>query len=272
MIARRPAPLAPEPLSIGSQVMDIRDVIVYRGARPILNGVSLQIRTGEILALVGPNGAGKSTLLQVLGGDESPAAGETNLFGRPVRGWSARDAALRRAFLPQHNTLAFPFTVRDVVAMGRSPWRGLAESAMDDEIIDEVLAEVAVTELASRRFTSLSGGEAGRVSLARALAQRSPVLLLDEPTAALDPHHQEQVFALLRRLADSGSAVVVVVHELNLAAGYADRVAVLGRGCFDAVGAPAQVLTAEILTETYQHEMEVITHPRTGLPLIGPRR
>ncbi|MGX7677838.1 heme ABC transporter ATP-binding protein [Jatrophihabitans sp. DSM 45814] len=252
--------------------LSVRRAVATRGRRAVLDGIDLDVETGELLALVGPNGAGKSTLLHLMAGDERPATGEVSLLGRGVHAWSPREAALRRSVLPQQHSMAFPFAVADVVAMGRWPWRGMAEAAEDEREIEAAMQKTAVAEFRHRAFTSLSGGEAARVSLARVLAQRSRVLLLDEPTAALDPHHQERTFAVLRELADAGHAVVAVVHDLNLAGAYSDRVAILGRGKIQASGPPSAVLRTDVLSEVYGHAMEVIEHPRTGLPLIGPRR
>lgn len=265
-------PAIPDRPARGSHVLSARGVAVHRGQRTILDRVDVDVVAGEILALVGPNGAGKSTLLSVLAGDEAPTSGSVHLGGRPLASWSAREAALRRAVLPQQNVLSFPFLVRDVVTMGRAPWRDTPLAERDDAVVADAMIAAAVEDLAERRFTTLSGGEAARVSLARVLAQRTAVLLLDEPTAALDPHHQESVFALLRQQADYGDAVIVVVHDLNLAAAYADQVAVLADGQLQARGRPDAVLTDELLSRAYGHPMEVVSHPRTGRRLIAPRR
>lgn len=268
----RPRPVTAPARGRDAVAMQARSVTLRRGTKTVVREVDLSVRAGEIFALVGANGAGKSTLLQALAGDLEPADGQVTLFDRPLRQWPAAEAALRRAVLPQQNVVSFPFRAREVVAMGRVPWQRLPEAALDDEAIDDAMARTDTSELAERRFTSLSGGEAQRVSLARVLAQRAPVLLLDEPTSALDPHHQESVFALLRSRADDGDAVVVVVHDLNLAAAYAGHVAVLAGGSVLADGRADEVLTDDILSAAYQHPIEVIRHPRSGLPVIGPRR
>jgi iron complex transport system ATP-binding protein len=253
----------------GGPVLSAHGVTVRRGTATLLDGVDLAVSPGEVLALVGPNGAGKTTLLAVLSGDERPSAGTVAIHGRAMNEWTPKELALRRAVLPQHSTLSFPFCVRDVVQMGRAPWFGGDD---DDQIVFEAMQSVGVTDLAGRPFTSLSGGEQARVALARVLAQRVPVLLLDEPTASLDLHHQELVLTIARNQADRGDAVVVVLHDLGLAAAYADRVAVLAHGRLVAEGPPTTVLTESLLSEVYRHPVEVLAHPHTGATLILPRR
>nr|WP_242614637.1 heme ABC transporter ATP-binding protein [Actinomadura roseirufa] len=242
-----------------------------RGARTVLAGVDLTVRTGEVLALVGSNGAGKSTLLGAVGGDV-PCTGDVVIDGAPLRSWSHTELAMRRAILLQRQTLAFPFTVAQVVAMGRSPWAGTPLMDDDEAAIGEAMRETGVTGFTDRPYPHLSGGEQARVALARVLAQRTGLLLLDEPTAALDLRHQEMVFGVVRRRAAAGAAVVAVVHDLGLAAAHADRVAVLAGGRLAACGPPDEVLTAPLLTEVYRHDIEVFPHPRTARPVILPHR
>ncbi|MFI7315417.1 heme ABC transporter ATP-binding protein [Streptomyces venezuelae] len=238
----------------------------------VLGGVSLAVRAGEVLALVGPNGAGKSTLLAALAADLPPAEGVVRVCGRPAADWAAPDLALRRAVLPQSAALSFPFPVEDVVRMGRAPWAGTRGADDDDRIVREAMAATEVTEFAARPFSALSGGERARVALARVLAQRAPLLLLDEPTAALDLRHQELVLRICRDRAAAGDAVVVVLHDLGLAAAYADRVAVLRGGTVAAEGAPGDVFGEALLSEVYRQPVEVFPHPRTGAPVVAPLR
>lgn len=256
----------------GAVLAGTRALRVRLGERPVLDGVDTTVRAGEVLALVGPNGAGKSTLLGALAGDVPADSGEVLVDGAPVGSWSARDLALRRAVLPQSAPLAFPFPVEDVVRMGRAPWAGTAAADEDDPAVREAMAATEVTAFAGRPFPALSGGERARVALARVLAQRAPLLLLDEPTAALDLHHQELVLRICRAQADAGRAVVVVLHDLGLAAAHADRIAVLADGRIAADGAPADVLSEDLLSTVYRHPVEVFAHPRTGEPLVLPRR
>ncbi|WP_082098853.1 heme ABC transporter ATP-binding protein [Demequina iriomotensis] len=249
-----------------------RDVTVRAGGATLVDQVTLDVRHGELLALMGPNGAGKSTLLSALSGERDLAGGLVELDGRPLSAWAPGPLARERAVLTQDNQVAFAFTVREVVAMGRSPWRARPEAEDDDAVIAESLARADVAHLAERAFTSLSGGERARVSLARVLAQRTPVVMLDEPTAALDIRHQEEVFALARELARGGSAVVVVVHDLSLAAAYSDRIAVLDRARLAGLGSPREVLVPELLEPVYGLGVRVIEDPDTGLPVVLPKR
>ncbi|RIQ23703.1 heme ABC transporter ATP-binding protein [Jiangella rhizosphaerae] len=262
----------PEPPVAGSVVTAAAGVSVTLGGTRVLDDVSIEVRAGEVLALVGPNGAGKSTLLSALTGDVAVSSGSVTLCGRPLSAWSATEAAMRRAVLLQQVRLSFPFTVAEVVWMGRAPWAGTPLEAADEEAVRAAAADADVAQFAGRRFTSLSGGEQARVALARVLAQRTGVLLLDEPTAALDLRHQELVLGVARSRAAAGVAVVVVLHDLNLAAAHADRVAVLAGGRVVATGTPAEVLGGDLLSDVYEHDVEVIAHPRTGTPVILPRR
>lgn len=245
---------------------------VRRGERVVLDGVDLEVRVGEVLALVGPNGAGKSTLLAALAGDHPVAAGEVTVGDRPLAEFSAAALARRRAVLPQQHAVGFAFTALQVVRMGRAVWARTDRSREDETTVAAALAEADVTHLAHRPFPALSGGERARVALARVLAQDTQTLLLDEPTAALDLGHQETVMQVVRGRADAGTAVVVVLHDLNLAAAYADRVCVLAGGRVAADGPPAQVLTGELLTRVYHYPVRVHPHPGTGAPLVLPLR
>ncbi len=256
----------------GAEVeLKVRGLSVRRGRRTVVDGVDLDVRPGEVLTLVGPNGAGKSTLLAAVCGDLE-SEGEILLDGRPAASWSPVELAMRRAFLTQSHMLAFSFKVEEVVRMGRAPWAGTSREDEDDEAVAQAMRDTDVLRFAERGFPSLSGGEQARVALARVLAQRTPVVLLDEPTAALDIRHQELVFTVARARAAEGRAVVAVVHDLGLAAAHSDRVAVLADGRLAACGRPEDVLTAPLLSEVYSHPIEVIPHPRDGRPLILPLR
>jgi iron complex transport system ATP-binding protein len=247
-----------------------RAVDVEIDGRGILHDVNLELVHGEVLAIVGPNGAGKSTLLSVLSGDIRAHRGDVFADDRPLASMSHRDRARARAVLTQDNQLSFPFTVRQVVLMGRSPWARTENSAEDERAVDEAMSATDVTHLAARRFTSLSGGERARVSLARVLAQRTSIVLLDEPTAALDLRHQEEVMRVVRSLAASGCAVLVVVHDLTLAAAYADRIAMLSNGRVVALGTPEQVLTADRVGSVYGLAVSVSLD--SGHPVVVPLR
>jgi iron complex transport system ATP-binding protein len=238
----------------------------------IVRGVDLDIRAGEILAVVGPNGAGKSTLLGLLAGDLTPTAGDVLWAGEPPREIPTRTMARRRSVLLQENHVAFPYTVAEVVRMGRAPWHGTDQETDDDEVVAAAMADTDTLNLAARRFPSLSGGEKARASFSRTLAQRATVMLLDEPTAALDIRHQEQLLAVAKRETEAGGAVVAVLHDLSLAAAWADRVALMRRGALVAVGETREVFTSERLTDVYDYPIDVAPHPVTGLTVVVPRR
>ncbi|WP_258067068.1 heme ABC transporter ATP-binding protein [Arthrobacter sp. GMC3] len=269
---RAPPATVPQPLASGLAAMRMEDVTVELGGKRVLAGIQLPVLAGEVLALVGPNGAGKSTLLAALAGDAPLKSGRIEMAGRALGDWAPDELALRRAVLLQQQSLSFPFSVLDVVRMGRAPWSNTAAAEKDDELVAAAMADTDVSKFALRKFSALSGGEKARVALARVLAQDTAVLMLDEPTAALDLRHQELVLQVARRRAESGNAVVVVLHDLNLAAGYADKVAVLEDGKLAALGTPGDVLEAELLSRVYSYAIDVMAHPATGRSIILPRR
>lgn len=247
--------------------------VTYPGApRAALRDADIEIRAGEIHALVGPNGAGKSTLFGVLAGDVAPTAGAVRLDGRELSSIHPRELARLRAVLLQDNRVSFPFTVEQVVRMGRAPWARTAAEDDDDAAVAEALAQTDLVALAERPLPSLSGGESARAALARVLAQRADLLLLDEPTAALDLRHQEDVLRIARAQAAGGAAVAVVLHDLNAALAYADRATLLAGGQTVSSGAPAEVLTTDAIAEVYGQPVDVFPHPLTGVPLVVPRR
>ncbi|MEU4066148.1 heme ABC transporter ATP-binding protein [Streptomyces wedmorensis] len=272
LLAHRRARTLPSPAAPGALVAEAVGLRIARGGRTVLDGVGIGVRAGEVLALVGPNGAGKSTLLAALAADLVPAAGEVRIGGRGAGDWSAGELALRRAVLPQAAALSFPFPVAEVVRMGRAPWAGTEREDEDEPAVAGAMDAAEVAAFAGRPFSALSGGERARVALARVLAQRTGLLLLDEPTAALDLRHQELVLRVCRERAAAGDAVVVVLHDLGLAAAHADRVAVLHDGRIAADGPPSDVLGAELLSRVYRQPVEVFPHPRTGVPLVVPER
>jgi iron complex transport system ATP-binding protein len=267
-------------------LLELRNVSVVRTGRTIVADVSLGIVPGEVFALVGPNGAGKSTLLGAFSGEITPATGQALINGVSAHHYRPKALSQFRAILLQSNQVSFPFTVAQVVEMGRNPWVGTAQADDDEASIARAMDSVGVVELASRRFGELSGGEKARVSLARVLAQDTDVLLLDEPTAALDLHHQDRVMRVIRkraRVADDqrplgGSsqeprprAVVVVVHDLSLAAAYADRVGLLVGGALVAVGTPEEVMTKDILSDAYKVSLDVTRAPDGNLMVVPTR-
>ncbi len=247
-------------------VLALDTVTVRIDSRAILDAVDLRFARGTLTALVGPNGAGKSTLLSVAAGDLAPAQGHVRLAGADLRDWKAKPLARERGVLPQDHAVRFGFSVREVVAMGRLPHAPDPEA--DTRIVDASLAASDIVHLDGRDVQTLSGGEASRTAFARVLAQTTPVLLLDEPTAALDLHHQERVLREARRLADAGACVIVVLHDLNLAAGHADRIVMLHGGRVAADGSPREVLTQATIERVYGQPVLVLEHPTRGVPLI----
>ena len=238
--------------------------------RALVSGVDLDLHCGEMLAIVGPNGAGKSTLCALLAGDLAPLEGEVEVCGRMVRATKPSALARLRSMLSQHTFLRFPFTAREVALMGRHPhvprWRPLTET--DHAIAEAAMRSTQVLHLADRLYPTLSGGEQRRVSLARVLAQDTPVVLLDEPTTALDIGHQQLVMSICRQLARDGRAVLAVLHDLNLAGAYADRVMVMSEGKVIEVGKPEEALRPDLLSAVFNQQVMVMPHPQTDKPVV----
>jgi len=238
-----------------------------------LSGASLVLRPGEILALVGPNGSGKTTLIRALTGVVTPSAGSVRLSGRDVSAMSEVEVARLAAVVPQDPLLPATFSALDCVLMGRTPHLRLLqqEGPHDIEVARRAMLATQTWELAARPVGELSGGERQRVIVARALAQETPVLLLDEPTAHLDIGHQGAVLELMRGFTrNAGKAVLAVVHDLTLAAHYCDRLVVLRAGRVAAKGAPGEVLTPELLRAVYGVPVAIVPHPQTGRPVVAP--
>lgn len=240
--------------------------------RTVLNDISLALNPGELLALIGPNGAGKTTLLRALARQLRPASGSiayasVSLWDHSP-GWIARHIALA----PNARTSERALTVAEAVALGRAPHRGwlLPLNAHDRRTVERSLARVGLTDFADRSVTELSDGESQRVGLARALAQEPAVLLVDEPTSHLDLRYQGEVLDQLRQLAQDGIAVAAALHDLNLAALWADRIALLADGRLIAIDTPENVLTAELLSNAYRTPLSVSRHPEFGTPLVTP--
>jgi len=247
---------------------------IQRGRKTVLDEVTLQLEAGEVLGVLGPNGAGKSTLLGALCGELAASAGEVSLDGKPLHDWARSLRAQRLAVLPQVSTLDFAFRVEEVVGMGRLPYQ--SGRVRDEEIIAAALAAADAGHLSGRSYLALSGGERQRVHLARVLAQLWPgqagqTLLLDEPTSMLDPLHQHTTLQAVREFADRGAAVLVILHDLNLAARYCDRILLLENGRPVALDTPEQVLRPDTLQAVFGLEVLVQPHPERGHPLIIAR-
>jgi cobalamin transport system ATP-binding protein len=256
-----------------SVALSARGVSGGYGDRQVLHRVSLEVGFGELVAIVGPNGAGKSTLLRLLAASMAPWDGSIELLGRSLADFDRRALARNIAIVGQENAVAFPFTVLEVVLMGRAPHLApfSFESPGDLAIARAALDRLGLLGLAARHVQELSGGERKRVVLARALAQEPKVALLDEPTAFLDLKHVAEIFAVLRELCErDGLAVVATLHDLNAAALYADRVLLLRDGSTVASGLPEQVLTSDNLRAVYDTEVYVGRNPATGALMILP--
>jgi iron complex transport system ATP-binding protein len=241
----------------------------YRG-NPAVRGVSLRVAGGEVLGLIGPNGAGKTTLLRAIDATLPLTAGSARLDGQELHRLSPLERARRVAVVPQGLRLPEGFTVAEVVLMGRNPHLPPlgGEQPHDYAAAEEAMRQADLLHLAGRRVGEISGGEQQRVLVARALAQQPALLLLDEATAHLDLRHQGEVMRLVRRLARRGLAVIAALHDLNLAAMFADRLALLRDGELLACDAPRAVLTQELLRSAYGVEVVVGAHPRSGVPTV----
>ncbi len=275
-------------------MLQAHGIAVQRGERQILSDIDLSLPAGQVIGVLGANGAGKSTLLAALAGELSPSTGRITLNGRPLSAWPAAELARCRAVLPQSPSLQFDLPVATVIGMGAYPHarharigaprtdsRDTAQAAIaeDQRILQRVLALADVQGLYGRRYRLLSGGEQQRVHLARVLYQlllarqghnEYRVLMLDEPTASLDPRHQLHLLSAVHTLAhEENVAALVIVHDLNLAAGCCDRLLLLGQGRVAVCGTPAQVLTPDTLRQVYGVEATVLPHPnQPGRPLV----
>lgn len=247
---------------------------VRAGAKLLLDRISFSVAQGETIALVGPNGAGKSTLLRVLAGEIAAHDGHVLLQGRAPQAWHPRELALRRAVLSQNVTVTFPFTVAEIVRMGAGDRRGKAVDAM----ADAALANVDLDGFQDRVIGTLSGGEQQRAHFARVMVQLAcgeqahgpGVLLLDEPTASLDLRHQLDIVAAVRRRVGQGATVITIIHDLNLAALFADRIIVLGGGRIVADGPPKDTITDPVLSRVFGVTSAVSRIPATDVPFVLP--
>jgi iron complex transport system ATP-binding protein len=250
------------------------DTVEFRyDAEPVIRGVDLLVPRGGFLGLLGPNGSGKTTLLQLISGAIKAAGGSIKVLGRSLADWDRRELACNLAVVPQKFELAFPFTVEEVVLLGRVPHRGplSLDRAVDREAAREAMQQTGVYELRSRRMHELSGGEFKRVVVAKALAQQPNVLLLDEPAAHLDIRHQVTLYDLIRDIQRrTGVTVVSAMHDLNLAAAFCDSVALLKQGSFVRKGTIAEVMTYKNLKDAYEIDIYVGVNDITGHRLFTP--
>ncbi|WP_331236458.1 ATP-binding cassette domain-containing protein [Natronorarus salvus] len=249
-----------------SAMIDVEEVDVSLGGVTVLSAVSASVGEGTFVGFVGPNGAGKSTLLRTIAGVLAPAAGRVLIDGTDVHALSAREAGKRVAVVPQDTSLSFAFDVRDVVAMGRTPYRGRLRTGdpVGRERVEWALSRTETGHLADRSISDVSGGERQRVVLARALAQDAPVLLLDEPTSSLDINHQLRTLELVSELVSEGKTVIAAIHDLNLAAHYCEEIVVLSDGRVLESGPPGSVLTEGVVEAAFDTRAVVTRHPVTG--------
>ncbi|HDY83597.1 MAG TPA: heme ABC transporter ATP-binding protein [Halieaceae bacterium] len=240
---------------------------------PLLDGINLEVKPGQITTVLGPNGAGKTSLLRVLVGELAPQAGSVTLSGRDLKSWSPVQRARMLAVLPQHSLLNFPFSAAEVVMLGRTPHD--TGAVYDRDIVHQTLKAVDGDYLAQRFYTQLSGGEKQRVQLARVLAQiwepsseGDRYLVLDEPTSSLDLAHQQMTLDVVRNLAQKGVGIMIVIHDLNLAARCADQMLLLQCGRIVISGTPQDVLKPENIHSVFQVDAHIGRHPVSGTPLV----
>ncbi|GAB3026128.1 heme ABC transporter ATP-binding protein [Natronobiforma cellulositropha] len=260
---RRPDPV---PTPDEYPMVDISDLSLSLGGQQILSDVSLSVERGEVVGLIGPNGAGKTTLLRALTGVLTPDAGTVVVDGETVHALSSRATSRLLSVVPQETTVSFAFDVRSIVEMGRTPYRSRFSppTADDRKLIEDALERTATDSLAERSIGTVSGGERQRVLLARTLAQDTPVIVLDEPTASLDIAHQVETLELVCDLAAEGKTVIAAIHDLDLAARYCDSLVLLADGTVLERGPPETVLTSAHLERAFDATAAITKHPVTG--------
>jgi len=257
-------------------MISIKQVSFSYGENLVLHNINLSVQEGEVVSLLGPNGSGKTTLIKLVSGVLRPATGDIHLNGSTLGGMKRRQVAQRVAVVPQQFSMPFAFTLREVVLLGRTPFHSIFsdECERDHTVVQQAMEHVGITFLKERFFNELSGGERQKAILAMALAQEPRILLLDEPTAHLDISHQVEILNLVRRLnREQGVTVIGVMHDLNMAALYFERLILLKEGSIFADGTPEEVLTAETIEEVFSASVQVTRHPSTNKPhvVVVPR-
>lgn len=254
-------------------LLTVESATVTINGTTLIDRVSFQASAGEIVSIIGPNGAGKSTLIKAISGDYPLDTGTISACGYQINQWNGKRKAKHIAVLPQTSLLNFPYLVKDVVGLSRIPHNSGRD--IDNKIVAEVMILLDISHLSERTYTQLSGGEQQRTQLARVLAQiwrqqdaESRLLILDEPASSLDLGHQQYLMKVIKEFSQQGVAVVMVLHDMNLASQYSDRVIALGGGRLIAQGAPEQVLTEEIVSKLFDAKVHLVKHPETGKIVI----
>ncbi len=253
-------------------MLKVESVTYELKKRAIVKDVTFTVRPGEVVALLGANGAGKSSLLRMISGEQKPSKGSIQLYGRNLQHYISQELAFIKATLSQHNIVTMNFLCHEIVMMGRYPHHRNNPSDKDVRIVDETMDICGVKELAERSYMQLSGGEQQRVQLARILAQLwdqgKGLIILDEPIAGLDILYQQQTLAIVKALSRKGFMVIAALHEINLAAQYADRILMMKNGRRWNDGTPSEVLTPLNIYAVYSVEADVMINPRTLIPYV----
>jgi len=240
-------------------ILKVDDLSFSYGKSRLIEDITFTVRKGELFGIIGPNGSGKSTLLKLLSNIISKDGGEISLLGKKLDEYQRKELAQVLAVLPQSTEIDFDFSVKEVVEMGRHPylknWQGISQA--DKRVIERALRLTNIVSLADESINSISGGERQRVLLARALVQEAELLLLDEPTSALDINYQLEIFDLLAKLSKEGATIVVVLHDLNLASQYCDRLLLLNQGKVNTIGNPDKVITYDNIKSVYGCDVEI---------------
>lgn len=253
-------------------MIDVQHAVKSYGRLNVLREISFKVEAGEFVGIIGPNGSGKSTLLNLLSGIEEPDQGEIRLAGKPVASFSRKALSQRLAVLQQDGLPSISYPVREVIEMGRFPfqdWRGREKDGNADELLNQIMNRLELQELADRPLNVLSGGQRQRVALGKVMAQQPQVLLLDEPTTYLDIRYQMQFMDLIAAWQqEEGLTVVAVMHDLNLASLYCDRLLILSEGKVIAEGAPDEILVPETIESVFDVKSHAVHHPDTGVPQL----
>jgi iron complex transport system ATP-binding protein len=254
-------------------ILQLKDVSFAYHEEPVVKSISLQVEPGEFIGVLGPNGSGKSTLLKLLGGILKPDSGNVLFRDQDLHDYKRKILAQSIAWLPQEHTMAFPFRVAEIVLMGRHPYLSPMsfESQRDFDIASQAMHTTETTHLSERQFTDISGGEKQRVMLACAITQEPKVMLLDEPTTALDIKYQLEIINILHRLnRNEGMTMLLAMHDLHLASKYCRRLILIDKGNIVKDGTPEEVLQKEILESVYGVQLKVIRDPEDGSIMISP--